>query len=334
MLRKLVSIQRIDKLESIEGRDRILKATVLGWNLCVKKGEFKEGDKCIFFECDCVLPDGPGWSEFMRSRKFRVCTIRFAGHIFQGLALPCSVLPGSEEFDFDTEITEQLNVKKYEPQLHNGGAKMGQSSGAFPCFIPKTDEIRLQSKPRLLDELRSAGSYYVSIKVDGTSSTFCYDNEFCACSRNWKKRDNETNIYWKMARKYNLQEVLKDKMVAIQGEIAGPGIQQNRLRLLELDLFVFDIFDIKKGRYFGLNDMLDFCEANKLRTVPIESIIVGNEISPLSTWIKRAEGIYEGTDQQREGIVIRPLVPTYSSTLCGRLSFKVINNLYLLSGRE
>jgi hypothetical protein len=40
MSRKLASIQRIEKLEPIPGADKIEKATVLGWELVVKKGEF------------------------------------------------------------------------------------------------------------------------------------------------------------------------------------------------------------------------------------------------------------------------------------------------------
>jgi len=43
-MRKLASIQKIKALESIEGADAIEKATVLGWQLVVKKGEFNVGD--------------------------------------------------------------------------------------------------------------------------------------------------------------------------------------------------------------------------------------------------------------------------------------------------
>lgn len=340
MLRKLVSIQIINNIRNIKGRDRVDVASVLGWDVVVKRNEFKNGQKIIFAECDSVFPDGPEYCEFLRSRKFRIRTMKVncdeGPIISQGLALPCSILPGSEELEVGTEVTEQLNVKKYEPHLHDGGAALGRAAGNYPHFVPKTDELRLQSKIELLQELYDAGAFYISIKVDGTSSTFCYDeDEFCACSRNWKKKPDDENIYWEMARKYNLESVLKDnKHLAVQGEIAGSKVQHNRLRLNGVDLFVFDIYDITKRRYFGLNDMLDFCEAYKLRTVPIESIVIKEDVQPLSIWLKRAEGLYENTDQQREGVVVRPINPVYSPTISGRLSFKVINNLYLLSGGD
>ena len=43
-MRQLASIQRIKALEPIENADAIVRATVLGWQLVVKKGEFEVGD--------------------------------------------------------------------------------------------------------------------------------------------------------------------------------------------------------------------------------------------------------------------------------------------------
>lgn len=340
MSRKLASIQIINNIESISGRDRVDKATVLGWTVIIKKGEFTEREKIIYIEYDSILPDGPSWCEFMRSRKFRIRTMKVNCKeeivISQGLVFPCSILPGSYDFPIDTEVTEQLGIKKYEPLLHDGGINMGRAEGAFPSHIPKTDEIRLQSSPELINELKEAGPFYISTKIDGTSSTFCYvEDKFNVCSRNWNKKEDELNVYWMMAKKYKLDEVLKDKQIAIQGEIAGPKLLANRLRLLEPDLFVFDIFDIKSGKYFSFYDMIKFCKDNDLRTVPID-LVVENGFDTFDysfqAWLKRAEGLYENTDQQREGIVVRPLTHKYSKELKGRMSFKVINNLYLFSG--
>jgi hypothetical protein len=47
-----------------------------------------------------------------------------------------------------------------------------------------------------------------------------------------------------------------------------------------------------------------------------------------------AEGVYPGTKNQREGIVIRPREEVMSPTLGGRLSFKAISNKYLLGERD
>ena len=66
-MRKLASIQKIIALEAIDGADAILKATVLGWQLVVKKGAFKEGDLVVYCEIDSLMPAKPEF-EFLRPR--------------------------------------------------------------------------------------------------------------------------------------------------------------------------------------------------------------------------------------------------------------------------
>jgi hypothetical protein len=56
MERKLATIQKIIRIEPIEGADKIEKATVLGWHLVVKKCEFKIGDLCVYCEVDSLMP--------------------------------------------------------------------------------------------------------------------------------------------------------------------------------------------------------------------------------------------------------------------------------------
>jgi RNA ligase (TIGR02306 family) len=92
MERKLASIQRIISLEPITGADKIEKATVLGWELVVKKGEFKVGELCIYCEVDSVLPDKKEF-EFLRDRKFRIKTIKLKGQVSQGICFPLGIIP-------------------------------------------------------------------------------------------------------------------------------------------------------------------------------------------------------------------------------------------------
>jgi hypothetical protein len=54
----------------------------------------------------------------------------------------------------------------------------------------------------------------------------------------------------------------------------------------------------------------------------------------LEQLLEISKGKYEGTNNHREGIVIRPKVNMYSDKLKGPLSFKCINNDYLLKYGE
>ena len=100
MERKLASIQRITKLFPIEGADRIEGAEILGWTCVVNKGEFKEGDLCIYIEVDSWIPHelAPFLSKGKEPKIYngvkgtRLRTVKMKGVVSQGLILPLSVL--------------------------------------------------------------------------------------------------------------------------------------------------------------------------------------------------------------------------------------------------
>lgn len=69
-MRNLASIKTISDIIPIEGKDRIVLATVDGWSVIVKKDEFKVGDKCVYVEIDSVLPEKPEF-EFLRKKQFQ-----------------------------------------------------------------------------------------------------------------------------------------------------------------------------------------------------------------------------------------------------------------------
>ena len=334
MERKLVSIQRVDSLEPIAGADNIVKARVMGWDVVVKKNEFAPGASCVFFEIDSVLPDNKPWAEFMRPRGFRVKTARLRGVLSQGLALPVDILPeGVEVPELGTDVRDVLGVVKFEPAIPD----IREITGAFPGQVPKTDEIRLQSALAVLDEMRGR-DFYVTTKLDGTSATYFrpLDGELIACSRNWALVRGP-NPVWRMADKYNLDRVIPPGF-AIQGELCGPGIQKNRLGLGELDLFVFSVHDTRAGTFLDHADLIEFCAERELRTVPVEAVVTGDTAAEfphsLELWLERAKGLYEGTKNRKEGIVVRPLHDALSPTLGGRLSWKVINNDFLLKDED
>ena len=56
-MRKLVTIRKNSAIEPIDGDDVTERATVDGWDLVVKKGEFSIGDSGVYFEIDSVLPE-------------------------------------------------------------------------------------------------------------------------------------------------------------------------------------------------------------------------------------------------------------------------------------
>jgi hypothetical protein len=99
-------------IEPINGADNIELLTVLGWKVIAKKGEFKVGDLCVYFEIDSKLPEAP-WSEFMASKHYKVKTMKLSkfGVTSQGLALPLSVFGVEMPTTEGVDCTELLKVK-------------------------------------------------------------------------------------------------------------------------------------------------------------------------------------------------------------------------------
>lgn len=327
-MRKLASIQRIKALEPIEGADAIERATVLGWQLVVKKDEFRVGELCIYCEIDSILPEKPEF-EFLKSRGMRIRTIRLRGQISQGICFPLSFLPEGTLMEEDADITEILGVTKYEPPIPASLA--GVMKGAFPSFIPKTDETRVQVLQNMLSKYVGT-KCYLAEKLDGTSVTY-YVNEgvFGVCSRNLEVEESEENTLWKVARELDIENKLKSvgKNIALQGEMIGEGIQNNKYLLRGQQAYFFNVFEIDRYKFLDFVDFQEFMTKFEFKAVPIldTNFELTDNIEELVT-LSVAKYVLN-PKLQREGIVIRPL-QEITNPRYGRVSFKAINPEFLL----
>ena len=357
LIRKLASIQMINSVTKHPNADRLDICNVLGWHVITRHDEFVPGDLAVYFETDSLIPESilkqiglwdidKNKGKLNGTKGNRLKTVKIRSLISQGLAIPLTtIFPKlSSEYDEGSDVTEFLGVTKYEPLI--SPELQGQVRGNFPGFLKKTDTHRLQAHPRVIDELKACEEIYMTIKYDGTSFTAfnrvvdigsvdppLRGNDFGVCSRNINLKDTETNTYWRMARKYNFEEILKDKNRAIQAEIVGPGIQKNRMGLSELQIGVFDVFDIKGYTYFNLDDLVLFCDLHKLPMVKLiyRGVMKWDTVDEL---IELANEQRYPNGKQAEGIIIRPCVEKSSERLEGRLAVKVISPKYLLEHGE
>ena len=341
-MRKLASIQKVLDILPHNNADKLEIAKVLGWTLCVNKGQFKKDDLAVYIEPDAILPPGKAEWEFMKDRSYRIKTIKLRGVISQGLLFPLSILPSAlSEVGVCLEgmdVTELLGIVKYEPYVPANLA--GVVKGNFPEFLHKTDEERIQTCKQLLEK-HQGKLFYVTEKVDGSSMTVYLNNgEFGVCSRNMDLKETEGNSYWKVARELDIERKLMGEInklpinVALQGELIGMGVQGNKYKLSGLQFRVFNVFDINKGKNLDFNDFKDVVYNLGLDTVPIvgDFIVLPKTVDELVEFSKGKSLLNK--DSHREGIVLRPLVEEYEPDLHGRLSFKAINPNFLLKYNE
>lgn len=339
-MRKLVTVRTVDAIRPIPGADAIECAIVEGWTVVIKKGEFAVGDRCVFFEIDAFLPlDDPRfaflgkaaitWNE---QRGVRLRTMKLRGQISQGLILPLSQFaeidaladPALRQRDW----AELFGIGKWEPVIP--ACLSGEVEGAFPSFIAKTDQERIQNLPEVL-AANDGLAFEVTVKLDGSSMTVFHNaGALGVCGRNWQLRETPGNSLWRVARENRLLEALATlgRNVALQGEIIGEGIQGNPEKLRGQQFHVFDVFDIDRGSHCGMDERHAIVDALRVlgagvRTVPLLEVSTLERFGgSMAQVLAYAEGPSLNPGTSREGVVFK--------RLDGGLSFKAISNSYLL----
>jgi RNA ligase (TIGR02306 family) len=329
-MRKLASIQHIKSLEPIVGADAIEKATVLGWELVVKKGEFNVGDPCVYCEIDCLMPERPEF-DFLKPRGMRIRTVRLRGQFSQGICFPLSILPAGLNAIEGDDVTDALGITKYEPPIPANLA--GKVKGGFPGFLPKTDETRVQVLQEVLDQFRGT-ICYLTEKLDGSSVTYYVkDGEFGVCSRNLELLETPDNSIWRVARELDVEAKLRSLNgdFALQGEIIGEGVQGNKYKLRGQTVRFFNLYDIAGYRHLDYAEYLRAMEAMQCASVPLlrDDYALSSDIPELVKLAMAPSRLNPAIP--REGVVIRPLTEQRMAMAgLGRVSFKAINPEFLL----
>lgn len=341
--RKLATIRVIDDLLSIAGADRIELALVDGWQVVVQKDQFKIGDRVIYAEIDSWIPTavapflsrGSNVKTFQGIEGNRLKTIKLKGVMSQGLILPVREsleaagrnVPDCFVPEVGADVTELLGILKWERALP--AALMGTARGNFPYFVPKTNQERIQNSWKRLEEADFNLDWVVTEKLDGSSMTvYLKDGVFGVCSRNIDLKEDETNSFWKMARKMDLErkmrEVYEDtgEDFALQGELVGPGIQSNPYQLTEQAFYVFSVWNISGARYEAPQDAVWLAEVRMgIPFVPVLNVVA------LPQFLETLLSVADGESRLNKGIAREGLV---FHRCDGWNSFKVISNAWLL----
>lgn len=225
------------------------------------------------------------------------------------------------------------------------GKKKDKKNG-WPEWVSKTDEERVQNMPWILND---TGEWVVTEKIDGSSTTFTMKrgkrgkNEFYVCSRNVcfdsvdKPCYYDTNIYWEMAQKYDMYNVLSKFLedhpqcdwVTIQGETYGAGVQRRDYSLEGHDFLAFNLVTSDRGRW-GTLEMIDeltipygiFCVPTYFAGPVTFDTLFGDAEDRMAKILEMATGDSQLDKKPREGFVLR--------SVDGQKSFKAVSNEFLL----
>jgi hypothetical protein len=218
------------------------------------------------------------------------------------------------------------------------GKKKDKKNG-WPVWVSKTDEERIENMPWILAD--KTKTWIATEKIDGSSTTFTMKRgkfgkyDFYVCSRNVcfdtvdKPCYYDTNIYWEMAKKYDVYNVLKrflaehpeSEWVTIQGETYGEGVQKNTYDISGHDFRAFNLVTSETGRWNSII-MHDVLEDYQIPCVPIldGKYTLPDTVEELRDYVNSQSSILN--KKQKEGIVFR--------SQDGVQSFKCVSPEYLL----
>jgi hypothetical protein len=340
MAHELAIVSSIQKIEPIEGKDRIELATVQNYKSVVQKGEFHVGDTVIYVFYDAILPQREEF-EFLRKRcwspkyqGFRIRPMKLGSVISEGLVLPMSMLPSNKKFKFGDVVTDELGITLYDPEYNPTkpkaepkglfktlmrlpvfrkiygswvNFKKAHSDKNYPDWVVKSDEDNIE---KLWDSLHDCDRFFIiTEKVEGMSTSFAIEKgKFKVYSHNWKVKEGAWVDY---AVKHNIEAKLRAycknhnlKSICIQGELVGPNIQKNIYNLKDFDFYMFGGYYSNKKK-FTYTEVVDVANEIKEKSVPFVRFDYVTDFTDVDAIVKDADGISSIYNVKREGLVWR-----------------------------
>jgi RNA ligase (TIGR02306 family) len=332
----VVPVAEIAKIRPHGNADNLDIAEILGWQCVVQKGQFSEGQRCVYIAPDSVidkdLSDSWGITQYLH--KGRIKPTRLRGEPSFGLVMPCE----NDEWNVGDNVAEHFpGITKYEPPTREA-AQRGQ--GKFipnpfavprnPLFSEYTHIANLRHYPDLIasDEL-----VVVTEKLHGTNSRIgIIDGEWVAGSHRVQRGEADA-LYWSPKSQPGVETLITElakhhRQVILFGEILGSDVQS--LSYGYEGHSGYRAFDVMiDGRYLDFPVFRWLCTVYGVAMVPV----IGAGWLFNFEFVRNAaigETLLAGAEHIKEGVVVKPVVERTDPRI-GRCVLKYVSNDYLLA---
>jgi RNA ligase (TIGR02306 family) len=317
------TIEIIQNIKPHPNADRLELGTILGYQVIIPKGIYKDGQKIMFVHPDAQLPKDQDWAtEYLQYAPKRVKAIRLREEWSEGLVIPLEKLPiDFSDAEEGLDVSDVLGITHYsapQPQELN-------AIGGLPLGIPKTDEKRFEELRQLpLGEICD-----VTLKIDGKSTSIAYDlfgDQVYILGRTLAYEVGSNNHYGRVFSPEfigRFVQYCKDKGISLclRGEAFGEGIQNkgnNPHSKLPLNFALYNVYNIRGRKYEMKGSPLYFEQVAKELDI-LHVPILEKDVPITEELIKKySVGLKEIFGKAFEGVVVK-----YSTG-----SFKIINKWY------
>lgn len=344
----------IEKVVKHPNADLLDICTVVNdYPVITKRNEFSVGEKAAYIPIDAILPsnemfhflcpkkyekkevngeiinyqNGDKYKVGEIPEKYRIIKAKMIRDIYsQGLLVKIE-----QSMNVGDSIVDLFQIKKYEAPDEEDNINCPKIKGKNAESPPKGWSIPyydIESVRKYLSLFKDTDNIIISEKLHGSNFSACHDGErLYVKSRNFYKKKDPQDSWWKAALELNLEEKLsKFPMLVFFGELigynkkfpyntAGSGVTIPKV-------IFFDIFDTSTNRYYNYGTFKQTCQELGLETVPI---IYEGLLPDKDTLYGFAEGVsLLNNNHVREGVVIKPIIERYSPELNSRLFLKLV----------
>lgn len=356
-------IVRIEKVEKHPDADALDIVTVLGdYPVITKRNEYAVNDWAGYIPIDSIVPDiqdyyflcpkayekyidengleqqrklGPKYPVGSVPEKHRIIKAkRIRGTYSQGM-LVASPLPGQVP---GTSIVEALGLTKWEEPEEENVVHLKKNRGANQGPTPKGWAIPYYDIDGIRKYLACLGEneeIVLTEKIHGSNGGFSSDGDkLWVKSRNYYKKQDEDDMWWDIAFRYDLENKLKPYPgLVFFGEVYG---QIKGFRYDAYDstgkiitkIRFFDIFDTKTRKYFNYDDRVKLLSELGLDTVP--ELYRGPWLGKDAMYPFAEGKTTLGGKHIREGWVLNTLIERYEPRLDSRMQVKLVGEGYNL----
>jgi RNA ligase (TIGR02306 family) len=336
-----VPIVTLENVRPHPNADRLEICDVLGYQMCVHKGKYQNGDIAIYFPADTLIPaewaERFGVTQFLRGKqKDRVGQIRLRGEPSFGLVVSTDHLD-HDGYSVGDNVAEVFGAEKWQPPIRmSAGDSAPHDSDIDPFFTRFTDI----ENGRIHTHVFSDGEEVVATeKIHGTNCRVgIISGQRVAGSMGIRRQEPpaeemHSSTYWYPWTLECVQSLLAHlaadhEQVLLYGEVFGGSIQSMHYGIEKGRGVGFRAVDIViSGRYLDWDRFNELCTTFQVPAVPV---LYRGPYS-LDKMKELADGASQvGGEHIREGIVVRPLSERTDAEI-GRAVLKYIGTEYALS---
>jgi RNA ligase (TIGR02306 family) len=253
-LNSVCYVSTINEIKPIDGADKIVLATIGGWNSIIQKDAFNVGDLVIVATTDAVIPqelsDKMEVTNYLRKGQ-RVRTVKLRGVYSECLLIPFiyASISSKKIVEEGSDCMDILGIYKYEPPIKTislgGGRKIKYKDN--PNFGIYYKFPNVKNVPNMFNE---NDVVEITRKIHGTNARYgivkktkislldkvrkffgnkWVDYEFVVGSHNVEKGSDSqgfynTNVWYEIAEKYNIKSKMWELAKLTGSKDIGNGI--------------------------------------------------------------------------------------------------------------